>query len=165
MRVVIRFVLVASIFAARVTFGQLITPPPLDWQAGFGGTGDDIATTIVPAATGGYLVAGFSDSTTNGNKTAPNYGSFDYWVVRLDAFGNRLWDRSYGGATNDLLQSVVATSDGGLYWGDLLSLASVERRRARILACPTIGWYALTQVAMSFGTVHLGGQISISFGV
>src|SRR5262245_27510856 len=99
MRVVIRFVLVASIFAARVTFSQLLTPPPLDWQAGFGGTGEDVATTIVPAATGGYLVAGFSNSGTNGNKTALNHGYNDYWVVRLDASGHRLWERSYGGTT------------------------------------------------------------------
>ena len=119
MRVTLALALIVSIFAPRVTFAQLLTPPPLDWQAGFGGTGEDIATTIVPAATGGYLVAGYSDSNTNGNKTAPAYGGFDYWVVRLDAAGNRLWDRSYGGSTNELLHTVVATSDGGVHIGRL----------------------------------------------
>ena len=117
MRVVVRCILIASIFAARVAFAQLLTPPPLDWQAGFGGTGDDIATTFVAAPTGGYLVAGYSDSGTNGNKTAPAYGGFDYWIVRLDASGNALWDRSYGGSTNDMLQAVVAMSDGGFILG------------------------------------------------
>jgi hypothetical protein len=117
MRVVIRIVVVASIFAAHVTFGQLLTPPPLDWQAGFGGTGDDIATTFVPVANGGYLVAGYSDSSTNGNKTAPAYGGFDYWIVRLDESGNALWDRSYGGSTNDMLHAVVPMADGGFILG------------------------------------------------
>jgi hypothetical protein len=97
----------------------------MDWQAVLGGTEDDIATTIAPTADGGYIIGGFSNSATNGNKTAPPRGDYDYWVVRLDGSGNALWDRSYGGSTNDSLEVAVPTSDGGfLFGGSSLSPAN-----------------------------------------
>ncbi|HKS35586.1 MAG TPA: hypothetical protein VJW76_00250, partial [Verrucomicrobiae bacterium] len=47
------------------------------------------------------------------NKTSPNFGGYDFWVVRLDANGNRLWDRSFGGAQDEEVRSLHQTSDSG----------------------------------------------------
>jgi hypothetical protein len=32
---------------------------------------------------GGFIIAGFSQSTASGNKTTANYGAEDYWIVKL----------------------------------------------------------------------------------
>jgi hypothetical protein len=41
----------------------------------------------------------------------------DFWVVRLDENGNRLWDGTYGGPDRDEIRSLQQTSDGGFILG------------------------------------------------
>ncbi len=83
------------------------------WQRSFGGRSYDELSALQQTADGGYILGGSSSSEITGNKTSPNYGSFDYWVVRLDAAGNKLWDRSFGGNSNDQLRSLLQMPDGG----------------------------------------------------
>lgn len=44
-------------------------------------------------------VTGFSQGGVFGDKTEPLYGFSDYWVVKTDNVGNKIWDRAIG--TND----------------------------------------------------------------
>jgi hypothetical protein len=37
----------------------------------------------------------------------------DFWLVRLDANGNKLWDQSFGGSGSEGIESLAQTSDGG----------------------------------------------------
>ncbi|HXI51224.1 MAG TPA: hypothetical protein VNH84_06960, partial [Candidatus Saccharimonadales bacterium] len=87
------------------------------WDQSFGGSGTDTLLAIVTTADGGFLLGGISASPPGGNKTSPDFGRGDYWIVRLDAQGNRLWDRSFGGDGQDFLLRVVPTSDGGFMLG------------------------------------------------
>ena len=48
-----------------------------------------------------------------GDKTAPSWGGVDYWLVRTDAAGRKLWDRSYGGKGNEYAAYAAETDDGG----------------------------------------------------
>jgi hypothetical protein len=82
---------------------------------------------------GGFLLGGGSSSGANGNKTSANFGGVDFWTVRLDANGNKLWDASFGGANDDAFYnlSTVATSDGGfLLAGDSQSGATGNKTTA-----------------------------------
>lgn len=54
---------------------------------------------------GGYLVAGLSNST--------GVNGFKVWVLRLDAAGNILWQKSYGGSMDEFARAMSLTSDGG----------------------------------------------------
>jgi len=83
------------------------------WQQTHGGDQSEYLQDIVLTPDGGCLLAGYSLSLPTGNKTAPYYGFPDYWIVRLDADGNKLWDQSYGGTNSDFLESAVSTPDGG----------------------------------------------------
>jgi hypothetical protein len=56
-------------------------------------------------------------SPVSGNKTAGNYGSDDFWVVKINANGDEVWDKSFGGSSADTIFSIVATSDGGFLLG------------------------------------------------
>ena len=51
---------------------------------------------------GGYIIVGYRGS-----------NSMDLWLIKIDADGNKLWDRTYGGGALDLGQSVQQTNDGG----------------------------------------------------
>lgn len=81
------------------------------WQKSLGGSGDDQANSICTTSDGGYVVAGFSNS-SNGDITL-NKGSSDYWIVKLNALGNIVWQKTYGGQAQDIATSVKQTTDGG----------------------------------------------------
>ncbi|HLG35507.1 MAG TPA: T9SS type A sorting domain-containing protein [Bacteroidia bacterium] len=83
----------------------------LQWQKSLGGTGYDEARSVQQTADGGYIVAGSSQS-IDGDVTG-NHGSIDYWLVKLDGFGNIQWQKALGGTANDDAYSVQQTSDGG----------------------------------------------------
>ena len=95
------------------------------WQTSIGGTNDDWLELAESTTDGGLICAGQSTSLPSGNKEAPFYGDpnfgSDVWVVRLDAQGRKLWDKSYGGAENDTVVSLMQLESGELIIGALSS--------------------------------------------
>jgi PKD repeat protein/outer membrane protein assembly factor BamB/pimeloyl-ACP methyl ester carboxylesterase len=94
--------------------------PSIEWQKSLGGSGKDYAESIQQTNDGGYIVAGYSGS--NDGDVIGNHGNFDYWIVKLDASGNIIWQKSLGGLGfevargspgDDEAQSIQQTSDGG----------------------------------------------------
>lgn len=83
------------------------------WEKTFGGTNLDYLADILALSDGGWLLGGFSQSPPSGNKTSPHFGSRDYWIVRIDADGNKLWERSYGTAAMETLRSLARIPAGG----------------------------------------------------
>jgi hypothetical protein len=87
------------------------------WEKSFGGTGAENLWTLQPTADGGFIGGGDSDSRVSGDKTSPGYGETDFWVVRLDAQGTKLWDRSFGGGGFDTLLAIRVLPDGTFLLG------------------------------------------------
>lgn len=83
------------------------------WENTIGGSGEDRCYAMTKCLDGGYLLGGFSYSGVSGDKTAINYGSSDFWIVKIDDAGNVIWDRSYGGDGFEGLGSMIETPDGG----------------------------------------------------
>jgi hypothetical protein len=53
------------------------------WDLALGGSGDDGLQTLERTTDGGFIVELLSASGIDGNKTAPNYGDYDLWAVKL----------------------------------------------------------------------------------
>lgn len=87
------------------------------WDKRYGGTSDDMFTNLVATQDGGALLGGYTKSGIGGNHSQINQGAFDYWIVRIDAFGNVLWERNFGGNYNDWLFSVIPLSTGEFLLG------------------------------------------------
>ena len=83
----------------------------ITWQKSLGGTGGDHAYSIQQTTDGGYIVAG--NSTSNDGDVTGFIGSWDYWIVKLDANGNITWQKSLGGSNGDEAYSIQQTTDGG----------------------------------------------------
>ncbi len=98
---------------AVLAHGQQLAPPTVEWQRVYGNTESDSFGALQQTSDGGYIVGGTSYSPANGNKTCQGFGNVDYWVVRLDADGNLLWDRCFGGHGQDTLSSLQETVDRG----------------------------------------------------
>ncbi|WP_066834233.1 T9SS type A sorting domain-containing protein [Rufibacter ruber] len=90
------------------------------WDRRFGGSNVDQLTSMVAASDGGFLLGGHSRSLSGGDKTEAPRGEADFWAVRIDASGNKVWDRRFGGNLYEALTSVVATQDGGFLLGGYL---------------------------------------------
>ncbi|MBC8172498.1 MAG: T9SS type A sorting domain-containing protein, partial [Chitinophagales bacterium] len=90
----------------------------IEWQNTIGGNADDDHVySVQQTADEGYIIGGWSNSDVSGDKTAGNHGSYDYWVIKLDAGGAIEWQNSIGGSSDDHLYSVKQTADGGYILG------------------------------------------------
>ncbi|MFI5218839.1 MAG: T9SS type A sorting domain-containing protein [Bacteroidia bacterium] len=93
----------------------------LQWDKRFGGKGTDYCYSISRTFDGGYILGGKSNSSNDGDKSQPNWdtlnGTSDYWVVKTDSIGNKQWDIRYGGTSEDILQNLQQTIDGGYILG------------------------------------------------
>ena len=87
------------------------------WDKRYGASRDEEFRALLQTPDGGFLLAGSSNSTVNGEKSVPSWGNFDYWIVRIDSAGNKLWDNRYGGTAYEELHSVAPTTDGGFILG------------------------------------------------
>jgi hypothetical protein len=85
----------------------------IQWQRTLSGTGDDWPSCVRQLPDGGYLVGGNSSSGISGDKTGANRGGYDYWLVKLDATGNIIWDKTYGGTKFESTISFGLTKDAG----------------------------------------------------
>jgi len=83
------------------------------WEKILGGSGDDLPYAICQTTDGGYIVSGRSNSSASGNVSESNNGTDDFWIIKLDAYGNMVWDKLLGGSGLDLSYYIQQTSDGG----------------------------------------------------
>jgi hypothetical protein len=76
----------------------------LEWHYPYGGAYDDYAQSVVQTSDGGYVVTGYTGS-------YGNYG--DVVIMKVDADGDMLWVKHYGGSDVDKGWSIKETADGG----------------------------------------------------
>src|SRR6056297_1120187 len=93
------------------------TAPGIEWDNTIGGADNEVLTSIQQTADGGYILGGYSLSNISADKSENSLGNADYWVVKLDALGNIEWDNTIGGASDEVLNSIQQTADGGYILG------------------------------------------------
>jgi hypothetical protein len=95
------------------------------WSRRAGGTGDDRAWAVATDHAGNVVVAGFfSDTIDFGGGPLVSTGSWDIFVVKLDAAGNHLWSKRFGDSEQQEAHSVAVDAAGnivlgGMFWGAL----------------------------------------------
>ena len=89
----------------------------ISWQNTIGGSESDWFESIHQTSDGGYIVGAYSGSSVSSDKTENSLGGLDYWIIRLDASGNIVWQNTIGGEGHDYLKSVWPTTDGGYIAG------------------------------------------------
>lgn len=91
----------------------------IQWETSFGYAGHDHAYDILQTTDGGYFIAGFLDVTGSGGEgntgrsSITAHGVGEFWASRLNASGEIIWQRYFGGTNNDRAHSVVEANDGG----------------------------------------------------
>ena len=76
------------------------------WSRTFGGEGSYVcSSSIIQTRDGSFVATGWTWSSYTRD--------YDIWLARINADGDLLWFKTFGGRGNDLCNSVMQTSDGG----------------------------------------------------
>ena len=89
----------------------------IEWQKCYGGSLPDNGTSISKTNDGGYIFCGAVKS--NNYDVTNNHLEWvwDVWLVKIDSIGNLIWQKCYGGSSNDAGYVVRQTNDNGYIIG------------------------------------------------
>jgi hypothetical protein len=73
-----------------------------------GGLLGDNCFGMTPTTDNGVIMAGYSNSPVSFTKTQPSQGLYDYWVLKVDSVGRKIWDKTIGGQGDDYAFSVCS---------------------------------------------------------
>lgn len=82
------------------------------WEQTYGGSGFDAAQAVIASKDEGYFVVGNSKSSDKDANA--NYGENDIWIIKTDAAGNLVWQKSFGGSDLDFAFDIVENADGSI---------------------------------------------------
>jgi hypothetical protein len=83
------------------------------WNKTYGWSMDDAGRAIAQAEDGSFVVAGYTNSVGNGD--------YDFLLLKIDAAGGMIWNKTYGGAESDKAYAIARASDGYVVAGDTQS--------------------------------------------
>ena len=96
----------------------------LQWSKTYGGSGEDKGQQVIQTSDGGYALTGYAQSADGDGSN--NEGFHDNWVIRLDAQGNILWERSFGFSGHDHSYDIIQTKNGGLFFTGHLDITAAR---------------------------------------
>jgi hypothetical protein len=97
-------IIVISLSACIGKTGPVSRPgPALQWSRTFDG---GVIDSIQQTKDGGYILCGTKTSYENPNEAGT-------WLIKTDADGNKLWDKTYNADVTDFSREVQQTIDGG----------------------------------------------------
>ncbi|HEX6431068.1 MAG TPA: IPT/TIG domain-containing protein, partial [Niastella sp.] len=82
------------------------------WQKTFGGSDEEYTSAITASGDGGFVVTATTASNNTGD-VGSNHGNFDMWVVKFDANGNLVWQKTLGGSEDEYTNDIIRSADGG----------------------------------------------------
>ncbi|WP_449400797.1 T9SS type A sorting domain-containing protein [Chryseobacterium wanjuense] len=85
------------------------------WEKYFSGNNHDFLSSTVATQDGGFLLSGTSFSGKNRDKKDDSKGSSDLWLVRINEFGDELWQKTIGTQADEEARSVIQTTDLGFF--------------------------------------------------
>jgi hypothetical protein len=81
----------------------------LIWEHTYGGSSFDVGRSISNAHDGGFIISGSSRS-ADGDLTKNN-GQNDAWILKIDANGNLIWQKTIGGSNIDFAFDAIELND------------------------------------------------------
>ncbi len=85
------------------------------WEKYFSGQNHDFLSATVNTQEGGFLLSGTSYSNKGLDKKEDSKGGSDLWLIRINEFGDELWQKTIGGASDEEARAVIQTTDFGFF--------------------------------------------------
>ncbi|TLX24655.1 T9SS type A sorting domain-containing protein, partial [Chryseobacterium indologenes] len=85
------------------------------WEKYFSGGNHDYLSSTVTTQDGGFLLAGTSYSGKGLDKKDDSKGGSDIWLIRINEFGDELWQKTLGSSSDEEARAVIQTIDLGFF--------------------------------------------------
>jgi hypothetical protein len=85
------------------------------WEKYFSGQNHDFLSATVNTQDGGFVLAGTSFSSEGLDKKDNSKGGSDFWLIRINEFGDELWQKTIGGSSDEEARAVIQTTDMGFF--------------------------------------------------
>ncbi|PRA90291.1 secretion protein, partial [Chryseobacterium sp. MYb7] len=85
------------------------------WGKYFSGHNHDYLSATVTTQDGGFLLAGTSYSGKGLDKKEDSKGGSDIWLIRINEFGDELWQKTLGSSSDEEARAVIQTTDLGFF--------------------------------------------------
>ena len=85
------------------------------WEKYFSGNNHDFAASTISTQDGGFAVLATSNSTKGFDKKNDSKGGSDLWLIRINEFGDELWQKTIGDASDEEARAVIQTTDMGFF--------------------------------------------------
>lgn len=85
------------------------------WEKYFSGQNHDFLSATVATQEGGFLLSGTSYSGKGLDKKEDSKGGSDIWLIRVNEFGDELWQKTIGSSADEEAKSVIQTTDLGFF--------------------------------------------------
>ncbi|SEH40004.1 T9SS type A sorting domain-containing protein [Chryseobacterium culicis] len=85
------------------------------WERYFSGQNHDYLSATVTTQDGGFLLAGTSYSGKGLDKKEESKGGSDIWLIRINEFGDELWQKTLGSSSDEEARAVIQTTDLGFF--------------------------------------------------
>lgn len=89
----------------------------ITWEKSFGFSGADNGISLIQTNDGGYLLSGVLDVSASGGQgnskssSTKRHAGGDYWVIKLNAIGEKQWSKFFGGSFTDTPYGAIQTQD------------------------------------------------------
>jgi hypothetical protein len=83
------------------------------WEKYFSGSNHDYLSATVTTQDGGFLLAGTSYSGKGLDKKEDSKGGSDIWLIRINEFGDELWQKTLGSSSDEEARAVIQTTNLG----------------------------------------------------
>ncbi|MFS4469833.1 T9SS type A sorting domain-containing protein [Chryseobacterium sp. T20] len=85
------------------------------WEKYFSGSNHDYLSSTVTTQDGGFLLTGTSFSGKGLDKKDDAKGGSDIWLIRINEFGDELWQKTLGSSSDEEARAVIQTTDLGFF--------------------------------------------------
>lgn len=86
------------------------------WNKTYGETSNEAARSISVNPDGTFMIAGYTDQNKNND--------YDFLILKIDSYGNMLWNQTYGGIQSDKAYTIASTQNNCIIAGDTRSKGS-----------------------------------------
>lgn len=85
------------------------------WEKYFSGNDHDFLSATVATQEGGFLVSGTTYSGKGLDKKENSKGGSDIWLIRVDEFGDEVWQKTLGTSSDEEARAVIQSTDLGFF--------------------------------------------------
>ncbi|PJJ67131.1 T9SS type A sorting domain-containing protein [Chryseobacterium geocarposphaerae] len=85
------------------------------WEKYFAGKNHDYLSASLSTQDGGFVLAGTSYSGKGLDKKEDSKGGSDIWLIRINEFGDEVWQKTIGTTSDEEARAVIQTTDLGFF--------------------------------------------------